>query len=152
LPNVIVCGNAEALRPERRDIPITATSAEDRTRRNIVMEWEAVTSTQNPLYKKGYKFVFISTKTRHSTHSSWMMADWNQIWGSSFGDPYRMDKRSPGASEPELRVNPDDGKSLGIQDGDYVFVDADPQDRPYIGWKPDDVLYQAARLKLRARY
>jgi nitrate reductase alpha subunit len=152
LPNVIVCGTAEALRPERRDIPLTATSADEKSKRNVVMEWEAVKNMQNPLLKDGYRFVFITTKTRHSTHSSWMMADWNQVWGSSFGDPYRSDKRSPGAGEPELRINPNDGKSLGINDGDYVYVDANSEDRPYVGWKPDDVLYQAARLKLRARY
>jgi nitrate reductase alpha subunit len=81
-----------------------------------------------------------------------MMTDWNMIWGSSFADPHRTDKRSPGVGEPELRVNPDDGKALRIGDGDYVFVDADPGDRPYVGWNPGDAMYKAARLKLRARY
>jgi nitrate reductase / nitrite oxidoreductase, alpha subunit len=152
LPNVIVSGHAEALRPEPRNVPSTATGADERAKRNLVMDWEAVKNTRNPLVEKGYRFVFITTKTRHSTHSSWMMADWNSIWGSSFGDPYRTDKRSPGPGEPELRINPDDGKALGIQDGDYVYVDANSEDRPYTGWKPDDVLYQAARLKIRARY
>lgn len=152
LPNVIVCSRAEALRPEPRNIPLTATSAEDRTKRNVVMDWSEVKKVPNPLVASGYKFVFITTKTRHSTHSSWMMTDWNMMWGSSFADPYRTDKRSPGVAEPELRVNPDDAKALGIQDGDYVYVDANPEDRPYVGWKPDDPMYQAARLKLRARY
>jgi nitrate reductase alpha subunit len=152
LPNVIVSGQSEALRPEQRDISMTATSAEERTKRNVVMDWDGAKKTRNPLVEKGYRFVFISTKTRHSTHSSWIMADWNSIWGSSFGDPYRADKRSPGPGEPELRINPDDGKTLGIQDGDYIYVDANDEDRPYVGWKSDDLLYQAARLKLRARY
>jgi nitrate reductase alpha subunit len=152
LPNVIVCGAAEALRPERRDIPLTATGAEEKTRRNLVMGWDVVKGLTNPLVAAGYRFVFITTKTRHSTHSSWMMTDWNLIWGSSFGDPYRTDKRSPQVGEPEVRINPDDGKALRVEDGDYVFVDADPGDRPYVGWKPDDAMYQAARLKLRARY
>jgi nitrate reductase / nitrite oxidoreductase, alpha subunit len=116
------------------------------------MPWEQAKSTKNPLLDRGYEFVFVTTKTRHSTHSSWMMADWNLMWGSSFGDAYRSDKRSPGAGEPELRVNPDDARRMGIQDGDYIYVDANSEDRPYIGWKPDDPLYQAARLKLRARY
>lgn len=74
------------------------------------------------------------------------------MWISSFGDPYRSDKRSPGVGEPEIRINPQDAKALGISDGDYVWVDANDEDRPYKGWKPDDPLYQAARLKLRGRY
>ncbi|MFQ6674107.1 MAG: nitrate oxidoreductase subunit alpha, partial [Fidelibacterota bacterium] len=37
-------------------------------------------------------------------------------------------------------------------DGDYVYVDADPQNRPYRGWKEDDPFYKVARLKLRLRY
>jgi nitrate reductase alpha subunit len=152
LPNVIVAGPAEALRPEPRNVPVSATGADERTKRNLVMAWEQARQTPNPLLEKGYKYVFVTTKTRHSTHSSWMMTDWNMMWGSNFGDAYRMDKRSPGVGEPEVRINPDDGKAEGIEDGDYVYVDANPEDRPYVGWKPDDPMYRAARLKLRARY
>lgn len=152
LPNVIVCAPVEALRPEKRDIPLTETSADQRARRNAVMPWEQVKQIENPLVAQGYRFSFITTKSRHSTHSSWMMADWNKIWISSFGDPYRSDRRSPGAGEPEVRVNPEDAKGLGIDDGDYVYVDANEADRPYVGWKPEDELYQAARLLVRARY
>ncbi|MBV9671756.1 MAG: molybdopterin-dependent oxidoreductase [Verrucomicrobia bacterium] len=152
LPNVIICGTAEALRPEKREIAITETSADQRARRNLVLPWEQVKQIENPLVARGYQFVFITTKSRHSTHSSWMMADFNKMLISSFGDPYRGDKRSPGVGEPEVRVNPDDAKALHIQDGDYVFIDANSEDRPYIGWKPEDPLYQAARLLVRARY
>ncbi len=152
LPNVIVSGPAEALRPEQRNVPTTATTADERGQRNLALPWEKVKDIENPLHARGYKFVFISTKTRHSTHSSWMMTDWNKMWISSFGDPYRSDKRSPGVGEPEIRINPADAKALGINDGDYVWVDANDEDRPYKGWKPDDPLYQAARLKLRGRY
>jgi nitrate reductase alpha subunit len=41
---------------------------------------------------------------------------------------------------------------LGIEDGDYVYVDANPADRPYIGWQPDDPFYKVARLMLRVKY
>jgi nitrate reductase alpha subunit len=41
---------------------------------------------------------------------------------------------------------------LGIEDGDYVWIDADPSDRPYRGWKPGDPFYEVARLMARARY
>lgn len=153
LPNATVCRQVEALRPEvRTDAGVDATSADARTRRNLVLPWESVKQTPNPLWTQGYRFSFITTKTRHSTHSSWQMAEWNAIWNGSFGDPLRADKRTPGPNEPELRVNPDDAKSLGIENGDYVWVDANGDDRPYVGWKVDDPLYEAARLKMRARY
>jgi nitrate reductase alpha subunit len=116
------------------------------------VEWERLKETQNPLCAQGYRFAFITTKTRHSTHSSWQMAEWNAIWNSSFGDPLRADKRSPGPSEPELRIHPDDARALHVENGDYVWVDASGNDRPFIGWTPDDPLYAAARLKMRARF
>jgi nitrate reductase alpha subunit len=34
-------------------------------------------------------------------------------------------------------INPDDARSLGIEDGDYIWVDADPEDRPYHGEKKE---------------
>jgi nitrate reductase / nitrite oxidoreductase, alpha subunit len=39
---------------------------------------------------------------------------------------------------------------MGIEDGDYVYVDGDPEDRPFRGWqeKPDD--YKVHRAMMRA--
>jgi nitrate reductase / nitrite oxidoreductase, alpha subunit len=153
LPNAIVCRSMEALRPEKRDdVTLEATDADTRTRRNWIVEWDRLKHTPNPLWEQGYRFSFITTKTRHSVHSSWQMAEWNEIWNSSFGDPSRADKRSPGPSEPELRMNPSDARALGIENGDYVYVDANAEDRPYRGWTADDPFYETARLKIRARY
>ncbi|HKZ90244.1 MAG TPA: molybdopterin oxidoreductase, partial [Thermoplasmata archaeon] len=47
---------------------------------------------------------------------------------------------------------PLDAKALGVEDGDYIWVDGDPQDRPFRGWesRPDD--YHVMRWKVRARY
>jgi nitrate reductase alpha subunit len=78
--------------------------------------------------------------------------DWSIIWDSNFGDPYRMDKRLPGPGDHQLHINPQAAKDLGIEDGDYVHVDANPADRPYIGWRQDDPFYKVARLMLRAKY
>lgn len=153
LPNVIVCAPVEGLRPEKRpDVGPDDHGVDARTRRNWIMRWEQLKSTPNPLWTQGYRFSFITTKTRHAVHSSWQMAEWNEIWNSSFGDPTRADKRSPGPSEPELRMNPEDARSLGIESGDYVYVDANGADRPYLGWTPNDPYYQVARLKMRARF
>jgi nitrate reductase alpha subunit len=41
---------------------------------------------------------------------------------------------------------------LGINDGDYVYVDANPADRPYLGAKPDDPFYRVSRCMLRVTY
>src|SRR3989338_3067401 len=49
-------------------------------------------------------------------------------------------------------MNPQTARDLGINDGDYVYVDANPADRPYIGWSPTDPFYRVARLMLRVKY
>jgi nitrate reductase alpha subunit len=79
--------------------------------------------------------------------------DWNVIWCSNFGDPFRVDKRTPWVGEEELDINPEDAKGLGIEDGDYVWVDAAPNDRPYRGKKGEDPFYdKVTRLMVRAKY
>ena len=82
-------------------------------------------------------------KTRHRVHSQWSVNDWVQIYESNFGDPYRMDKRTPGVGEHQLHINPQAAKDRGINDGDYVYVDGNPVDRPYRGWKPSGSVLQS---------
>ena len=93
-------------------------------------------AARNPLWEKGYQFYCVTPKTRHRVHSQWSVNDWVQIYESNFGDPYRMDKRTPGVGEHQLHINPQAAKDRGINDGDYVYVDGNPVDRPYRGWKP----------------
>ena len=52
------------------------------------------------------------------------MNDWVQIYESNFGDPYRMDKRTPGVGEHQLHINPQAAKDRGINDGDYAMSTA----------------------------
>jgi nitrate reductase alpha subunit len=63
-----------------------------------------------------------------------------------------VDKRAPGAGEHQMHINPAAARDLGIQDGDYVWVDANPADRPYYGHTPDDPFYKVARCMVRATY
>ena len=49
-------------------------------------------------------------------------------------------------------MNPLDAKELGIEDGDYVFIDNDPADRPYRNAKAGSPEHKTARLLCRARY
>jgi len=151
LPNVIVSSNPY-IRPNDYGIPLTAEHWDDRTVRNVRMPWTEVKKTKNFLWERGFQFYCLTPKSRHRVHSMWSNVDWHQIWDSNFGDPYRMDKRAPGVGEHQLHMNPKAAKDLGINDGDYVYVDANPADRPYIGAKPDDPFYRVARLMLRVKY
>ena len=68
-----------------------------------------------------------------------------------FGDPYRRDPRSPWTGEAYFEIHPKDAVELGLNDGDYAWIDADPADRPYRNWKEDDPYYDVARAMMRAR-
>lgn len=149
--NVIVSNNPN-IRPDDYGISPDAQHWDERTVRNIKMPWSKVKKTKNFLWEKGYRFYCLTPKTRHRVHSQWSSVDWHMIWDSNFGDPYRMDKRSPGVGEHQLHMNPQAAMDLGIKDGDYVYVDANPADRPYRGWKPSDPRYKVSRCMLRTKY
>jgi nitrate reductase alpha subunit len=151
LPNVIV-STSPYIRPNDYGIPLNAASADLRSVRNVKMSWPQVKATTNPLWDQGYKFYFLTPKSRHSTHSSWAVTDWNWIWNGNFSDPYREDKRLPGIGDVQVHMNPDDAKALGIADGDYVWIDANPEDRPYIGHEKDASFMDVARLMGRANF
>jgi nitrate reductase alpha subunit len=151
LPNVIV-SSSPYIRPNDYGIPWDEEHWDKRTVRNVKLAWPEVKKTKNFLWDRGFKFYCITPKSRHRVHSLWSNVDWHQIWDSNFGDPYRMDKRMPGVGEQQIHVNPQAAKDLGVNDGDYVYVDANPADRPYVGAKPDDPFYKVARLMLRVKY
>ncbi len=151
LPNVIVSTNP-FVRPEDYGISRSAEHWDDRTIRNVKMPWPEVKQSKNFLWEKGYQFYCLTPKTRHRVHSGWSNVDWHMLYDSNFGDPYRLDKRAPCVGEHQLHVNPQTARDLGISDGDYVYVDANPADRPYIGARPDDPFYRVARCMLRVKY
>ncbi|GMV87096.1 MAG: hypothetical protein AMXMBFR81_00270 [Chthonomonas sp.] len=156
LPNVIVSSNPW-VRPENYGVtPELLQSdildADLRTIANNRMPWSQVKETRNPLWAAGYKFFCLTPKTRHRVHSQWSVTDWNLLWDSNFSDSRRVDKRNPGVAEHQVNINPEAAKDMGLKDGDYVYVDANPADRPYRGHKPDDPFYKIARLMLRVKY
>jgi nitrate reductase alpha subunit len=151
LPNVIVTSNPN-IRPQDYGISKDAEHWDMRTVRNIKMPWKEVKGTRNFLWERGFSFYCITPKTRHRVHSSWSNVDWHMIYDSNFGDPMRMDRRAPYVGEHQIHLNPQAARDRGINDGDYVYVDANPADRPYIGASPDDPYYKVARLMLRAVY
>jgi nitrate reductase alpha subunit len=136
LPNVIV-STSPFIRPADYGIPADTLDPALREVRNMKMSWAEVKKTVNPLWQQGYRFFCTTPKSRHSTHSSWSTVDWHWIWSDSFGDPHRTDKRAPGVADRQIHVNPQAAKDLGLNEGDYVYVDANEIDRPYIGWRND---------------
>jgi len=151
LPNVIVSSNP-LVRPDDYGIPLDAERADDRTVRNVKMAWRDVKQTRNFLWEKGFQFILLTPKTRHRVHSQWSNVDWHVMYDSNFGDPYRIDKRSPGIGEHQLHMNLEAARAQGIEDGDYVYLDANPADRPYLNAKPTDEFYKVARCMVRVKY
>jgi len=151
LPNVILSDNPY-IRPDDYGIPLDAEHWDDRTIRNVKLSWKKIQRTKNPLWEKGFSFYCLTPKTRHRVHSGWSNVDWHMLYDSNFGDPYRLDRRSPCVGEHQLHINPKAAEDLGINDGDYVYLDSNPADRPYIGAKPNDPFYRVARCMLRAKY
>ena len=155
-PNVIVAKPHPALRPsgpEKYGLSKDNLSTDVRQVRNVLMTSEEMVNSQHPLKKDGYTHVYITPKYRHGVHTTPVDIDIISMWFGPFGDPYRKDKRKPWVGEGYVDINPDDAKALGIEDGDYIWVDADPEDRPYEGEKKEgSENYRLSRLMLRARY
>lgn len=154
-PNVIVAPKGAFLRPkwpEAYGVARDDLSNEVRQGRNVVLPWDEVKRTAHPLAKDGYRFVFHTPKYRHGAHTMPVDVDMVSILFGPFGDIHRHDRRMPAVTEGYVDVNPDDAKALGVDDGDYVWVDSDPTDRPFRGYRPDDESHRWARLLCRARY
>jgi nitrate reductase alpha subunit len=152
LPNVIV-STSPFVRPADFGIPLDTLDPALREVRSVKMSWEEVKKTANPLWTKGYQFFCSTPKSRHSTHSSWATVDWHWLWSDNFGDPHRTDKRAPGVADRQIQINPQAARDAGLNEGDYVWVDANDLDRPYIGWKEDTgPRHKAFRCMVRVKF
>ena len=118
----------------------------------MVLTWAETKKTAHPLMKDGYRFVFHTPKYRHGSHTTPIDTDMIAVLFGPFGDLYRHDKRSPFVCEGYVDMNPTDAHDLGVEDGDYIWIDADPEDRPFRGWQKNKKDYEFARLLCRARY
>ena len=154
-PNVIVAPEHEAIRakgPEKYGVDPKDLSCEVRQARNVVKTWAQTKGTQHPLMKDGYGFIFHTPKYRHGAHTTPIDTDIMSMLFGPFGDIYRHDKRVPWVTEGYVDMHPDDAKGMGVEDGDYVWIDADPEDRPFRGWQKNPKDYKFARMMCRARY
>lgn len=108
----------------------------------MILTVEELLKTEHPLKRYGYEFIFHtpSIGTVHATH-----VDIIAVWFGPFGDMNR-DRRMPMVGEMYVDMHPLDAKKLGIEEGDYVWIDADPKDRPFHGWEHNPEAYEMARL------
>lgn len=155
-PNSIVAAKHPLINPKTpKDygFPENDHSGETRQVRNVVHTPEELLKTEHPLKKShNYTHIWITPKYRHGVHT--FNADCDVLasfWGP-FGDVYRRDKRMPFVGEGYVDMNPNDAKKLGIEDGDYIWVDADPETLPFHGWQERPEEYKVSRCMLRARY
>lgn len=154
-PNVIVAAPHPLLRPKspedygasRADL-----SGDARQARHVVMTVDELLRSSHPLKKYGYEFIFHTPKYRHGAHTTPTDVDIIAVWFGPFGDMHRADRRMPMVGEMYVDIHPLDAKGLGIEEGDYVWIDADPKDRPFHGWEENPEAYEMARLIARARY
>jgi len=154
-PNVIVCGAQDLIRPKGPQdygISLEDQSCEVRQVRNVVVSPGNLTKTKHPRIKDGLSFIYITPKYRHGAHTTPVDIDIISMWFGPFGDPYRRDNRMPWVGEGYVDINPEDAKESGIEDGDYVYIDADPDDRPFRGWQKKPTDYKVHRALMRARY
>jgi nitrate reductase alpha subunit len=154
-PNIIIAPTHEAVRPKGpADYGVAESdlSCETRQGRNVVRTWAEAKQTAHPLARDGYRFVFHTPKYRHGAHTMPIDTDMIAILFGPFGDIYRHDRRSPFVAEGYVDIHPEDARALGVEDGDYVWVDSDPEDRPFRGWQKNARDYEFARLLCRARY
>ncbi len=154
-PNVIVAAPHPLLRPKspeaygaKRD----DLSGDARQARHVVKTVDEVLATKHPLMAAGHRFIFHTPKYRHGAHTTPVDTDVCAVWFGPFGDMYRADRRKPFVNEMFVDIHPEDARSLGVEDGDYVWIDADPKDRPFHGWQERPEQYEVARLLARARY
>jgi nitrate reductase alpha subunit len=154
-PNVIVAPKHEAIRPagpETYGVKPDDFSCDTRCGRNVVKTWAETMASAHPLARDGYRYIFHTPKYRHGSHTLPIDTDMVAMLFGPFGDVHRHDKRCPFVTEGYVDLNPDDARALGVEDGDYVWIDSDPEDRPFRGWQQNQKDYEFARLLCRARY
>ncbi len=139
--------------PKDYGIPEDQRDVETRQVRNVVHSWAELAKTRHPLNEANdaFRFIFQTPKYRWGAHSTAVDSDWISMLFGPFGDIYRRDPRTPWTGEAYMEMNPGDAKELELNEGDYAWLDADPADRPYRGWKKDDPYYEVARVMMRVR-
>ncbi len=155
-PNVILAKPHPFIRPhgpESYGLDPDDLSTEVRQVRNVIRSADEIAKSTHPRKKQKFTHVLVTPKYRHACHTIGASTDTDIIIWGPFGDFYRHDKRKPWVGEGYVDINPEDARELGISDGDYIWCDGDPDDRPFVGFKKGDPQdKKVARWLVRARY
>ena len=156
-PCAILAAPHPAIRPKRpADWGIAENDRSHMTRqmRNVTYSLDELLKTDHPLKARGFKHILHTPKYRHGAHTTPVDTDYMAALFGPFGDMYRYDKRTPGTGEYYVDINPLDARRLGLNDGDYSWIDGDPDDLPFRGWQDPAraAEYKVARLMVRVRY
>jgi len=155
-PNVIVADAAHPLlrprSPEDYGVARSQVDGDTRQARHVIYTVDELLKTKHPLMALNHGHIFHTPKYRHGAHTTPTDTDVIAVWFGPFGDMHREDKRMPFINEAYFDIHPLDAKALGIEDGDYVYIDADPKDRPFHHWQDHPEWYKVCRLLCRARY
>jgi len=156
-PCAIAAAPHPAIRPRRPadwQIPEDDRSHITRQMRNTTYDVAALLASRHPLLDQGWRHVFHTPKYRHGAHTTPVDTDIMSVLFGPFGDMYRHDRRMPSTGEMYVDINPHDAREMGINDGDYVWIDGDPADLPFRGWNDParQAEYKVARCMARARY
>lgn len=154
-PNVIVATAKHLIRPKQPEdygLKRSDLSTEVRQVRNVVLTPQELLQSKHPRTKDDFRFIYITPKFRHSAHTMPIDTDYMAMWVGPFTDMYRHDKRKPFVSEGYVDIHPAMARKLGLEDGDYVFLEGDLEDRPFRGWKEGTEEYKVAHCVLRVRY
>ena len=128
-PNVIVAKAHPALRPKQAEaygLRRDDLSTETRQVRHVLKTVDELMISKHPLMAQGYKHIYHTPKYRHGAHTTPVDTDFT---GVLFG-PSVTSIATTSACPRSPRVHghkPSDAKELGLDDGDYVWVDADPR-------------------------
>ncbi|MEW6433058.1 MAG: molybdopterin-dependent oxidoreductase, partial [Myxococcota bacterium] len=125
-PNVILAKPHPALRPkppEDYGLDRKDTSTETRQVRHVQYDSAHLVKTEHPLKSLQFTHIYHTPKYRHGAHTTPVDTDFTGVLFGPFGDVYRHDKRLPSNTEGYVDLNPLDAKALGLDDGDYVWID-----------------------------
>lgn len=155
-PNVIMAREHPYIRPvQLEEYGLSSNNLDDEVRqvRNVVLTPDEIADSKHPLREDGFTHVLFTPKYRHACHTIGASTDTDVVIWGPYGDFYRHDKRTPWVAEGYVDINPEDAKELGIEDGDYIWCDGDPADRPFVGWQDaSEEDKKVARWLVRARY
>lgn len=154
-PNAILGEPHKGLRPKQPSeygLDPNDLSTEARQVRHVMLGGVALMKTQHPLMAKGFTHIYHTPKYRHGAHTTPVDTDFTGVLFGPFGDVYRHDKRMPSNTEGYVDLNPLDAQAMNVADGDYIWIDADPSDRPYRNMKAGSDAARLSRLLLRVRF